>query len=889
MAARERVLIDVKAETQRYAQSLGKIPGITDEEAKKAAGKFVKRMRDGQIKAALAAEKAARDAAEAWEDEAKEAADKAAKEMTKGAKKSGDAWALAGKALGGLFAVDKILDAATAVFDYTNELQQTRAETIRLSDATGISTDTIVGLSLAVDRIGGDSEQARDALADFGERLFDAAQGGGEAEEAFRLLGFSQQELLARQNDVNGVLEDALDRYQRVGAGAERNAIGQQLFGDASLEVGAALDAMDLDEAIALADRYGRTVDEQAVQSTREWSRALSDLSGEVGGAAVDLGSLFDAATGIDAIRVSFAVVRDFTVAAVTEIGEFVSRIGDLGAAIATLDIEAATQAWVEFAFEGQKAFADIGAAVLGNGDDILDVLRRTANAIPGVTIATEDTTEALAEQPPVIDDINLALGRLAQQTAREAAERKKAAADAKKAAKERERELKEQIRLEAERAKAVNDFAKMEQDRAKRSEDATLELLAIQEASNRAILDDEGQILAALDDRRKAIQSLAGLTGNLAGIQDATNASEAQAQKELADLEKERAKELKDTLDTVREVEAEIDQIRQDFHDRQLDRIFETIAAFDQMFADLTSAATAFQTLQINHLIELQQLRADDLQMQLDERAELEEAIAESTDRLSQLEAAAERARLQEALDAINEEINARGRATQSQLLEREILEEQLAALDEQATTADLERQAAALDAKIAADQAFLEAQQADLVKAFEARKDLEKAGALISGAAAIVAALAPPPIGAGPIVGAALTAGITATTAAQVATISAQEAPQFPVGFPGFTSAGDTLPAILEPGEAVTTRAVTEALGGADEVQRMNQGGALGAQGEQLPPPMSDPNLITRAIGQLVVQEMGRGRELTREMSKRRGTALPATGKRPVYATRR
>lgn len=57
---------------------------------------------------------------------------------------------------------------------------------------------------------------------------------------------------------------------------------------------------------------------------------------------------------------------------------------------------------------------------------------------------------------------------------------------------------------------------------------------------------------------------------------------------------------------------------------------------------------------------------------------------------------------------------------------------------------------------------------------KAFEQNKKIQMASVILSTAAAAMAAWAPPPVGAGPLFGGALTAGIVALGAAQLAIIS-------------------------------------------------------------------------------------------------------------------
>ena len=115
----------------------------------------------------------------------------------------------------------------------------------------------------------------------------------------------------------------------------------------------------------------------------------------------------------------------------------------------------------------------------------------------------------------------------------------------------------------------------------------------------------------------------------------------------------------------------------------------------------------------------------------------------------------------------------------------------------------------------------------QKELAAAYKKRQQLEIANAFISGASAIVAALAPPPVGAGPIAGPFLATLIAGTTGAQIATIQNQN-PKFHDG--GIVGGAGDQPITAQGGEVVLSREAVSELGGPDAANSLNEGGMAG-----------------------------------------------------------
>ena len=114
-----------------------------------------------------------------------------------------------------------------------------------------------------------------------------------------------------------------------------------------------------------------------------------------------------------------------------------------------------------------------------------------------------------------------------------------------------------------------------------------------------------------------------------------------------------------------------------------------------------------------------------------------------------------------------------------------------------------------------------------------FRAMKGVQIAATTISGTSAAIAALSPPPVGAGPIVGPVVATGILASMAAGIATIAAQKPPKFHRGTSQVIAPPRAeVPALLEEGEAVVRREAMLQPGARDVVEQMNAGRAPAQQ---------------------------------------------------------
>jgi hypothetical protein len=159
-----------------------------------------------------------------------------------------------------------------------------------------------------------------------------------------------------------------------------------------------------------------------------------------------------------------------------------------------------------------------------------------------------------------------------------------------------------------------------------------------------------------------------------------------------------------------------------------------------------------------------------------------------------------------------------------------------------------------------------FDQKRREELTAAFAVRKGLEISNAIISGASAAIAALAPPPVGAGPVLGPFLAAGIGATTVAQVALISG-ETPSFHQG--GIVGGDGDQRITAQGGEVVLNRSAVADLGGTSAANSLNAGGAAGGV------VVVEMRYRNRMFDQMVVDNLAKGGPLKKALSRatRRG----------------
>lgn len=287
MSVAKDIRLSVIAETAKYRKEMAATGTYTAKQLNAASISFAREATKAQAKAAGAAKTAAKEASSAWKD--------------------------VGDTLKAALGFAAIKGAVTGLYGYIDSIHAARAETIALSEATGISVGTLGTLQAAVERAGGDFKFVEGGLEDFGERMFDFSRGAGEAKEAFELLNVKVKDGKGQLRDTDSVLREVITKMQGVENAATKNAIAQQLFSDAGNRLNAVLGDSSLAEWNKYAEQTGKILDDEAIRATKEWTQATSELQGVLKKTAVELLSTFDVSGAIKDFTLGLVFAKEVT------------------------------------------------------------------------------------------------------------------------------------------------------------------------------------------------------------------------------------------------------------------------------------------------------------------------------------------------------------------------------------------------------------------------------------------------------------------------------------------------------------------------------------------------------------------------------------------------
>lgn len=254
MIRRRTIELAVAADVKRYAEDMAKIPGITE----KQAAVMTRKWQAAQIKMAAQSAKAAEQSAKNWEMAVSTAV---------------------GTTIGTLSG-DIVGRAKDALADAMKELYSQRGLVVDVAEDTGLLVEQVDALRLAYRRAGEDAEAGFDAMRDFGEALYDFANGGGRAEEALTDLGIKVRDVTTGElREVADVLPEVVTKLQGVENSSLRVAYAQQLWGDDGARLLRVLGDRGWQQHLEYARQFGLKIGPDAAKATREWERATGDLA----------------------------------------------------------------------------------------------------------------------------------------------------------------------------------------------------------------------------------------------------------------------------------------------------------------------------------------------------------------------------------------------------------------------------------------------------------------------------------------------------------------------------------------------------------------------------------------------------------------------------------
>lgn len=164
--------------------------------------------------------------------------------------------------LGGALAVGGLTALITGAIDAADNLRD-------LSQATGITVESLGGLGFAAGQNGGSLEGVASAAGKLNKALAEAAAGSRAALEPFQKLGISVQDAAGQTKAADVVFAQIADRFKTFNDGPEKSALALRLFGKAGAE------------QIALLNEGG-----EALRANIEYYQRFSGVTTEVAAAS---------------------------------------------------------------------------------------------------------------------------------------------------------------------------------------------------------------------------------------------------------------------------------------------------------------------------------------------------------------------------------------------------------------------------------------------------------------------------------------------------------------------------------------------------------------------------------------------------------------------------
>lgn len=252
MAANRDVALNIIADIKKYQAELGKVPGLTEKQAAKAALSLQKELTKGQREAAKQARRAAEQSAQAWSN--------------------------FGSVLAANLSVDAIKTAGAALVGFVDGIVSSVDEINTFGAATGLANETVAGLALAAKSSG--KELTQILPSDLSKRMLDAANGLERQARGFRQLGVEVTDGNGKLRSSDAVLRELIDSLQAVEDPTERAALATQILGTTGQELLTAFESSEgLDAFVGTAQKFGNNVGPDAVAAAGAWQAATAELA----------------------------------------------------------------------------------------------------------------------------------------------------------------------------------------------------------------------------------------------------------------------------------------------------------------------------------------------------------------------------------------------------------------------------------------------------------------------------------------------------------------------------------------------------------------------------------------------------------------------------------
>lgn len=372
MSTERNIALNVIARMEAFQRDmLSKIPGISEQAASKAALKMQSKFASEEAKRVKAAEKAAKQAAGAWDT--------------------------AFNRVFAMFSVKAIAEFAKMVGGARQELADFTNEMGDLSAMTGVSVETLNAFRFAAETNGGTLKDLQSAFKGLPKRLDDFRRGTGEARAGLEKLGFVQEDAAGMLVNFDAATREIVDRLQRVEDPAKRAAAATAIFGEAGVRLAQVVGDRSIEQWVDTADRFGADVGPAAVKAAQEWQQRTAVLSNVWTKFKSELIETFKIDDLVLELGVAFVTV--FTGAA-----DFVDRVIEGMGWLATTirhfakgDMKGAQAAIHQYAKSAKEMWTEIVPASLEAGKAFRAeaiALRQSGQAAEGLRQPIEETSD---------------------------------------------------------------------------------------------------------------------------------------------------------------------------------------------------------------------------------------------------------------------------------------------------------------------------------------------------------------------------------------------------------------------------------------------------------------------------------------------------------------
>ena len=170
--------------------------------------------------------------------------------------------------------------AAASYFQFNKEVADSVNELVDASTRSGIATEKLAGLRLALEGSGKSFSEVERGLDQFKLKLVEVAKGTGDVSKIMGPggLGISVKNLDGSLRDVDDVFTEVVEKLSLMEDATSRNIALQKLFGRSGSALAQSGAIEDLDKFIEQAKQLGPALDENGIEKAAKFQRGLAEL-----------------------------------------------------------------------------------------------------------------------------------------------------------------------------------------------------------------------------------------------------------------------------------------------------------------------------------------------------------------------------------------------------------------------------------------------------------------------------------------------------------------------------------------------------------------------------------------------------------------------------------